>query len=86
MAYIQGVIDIFVIFIAVSIMYCLKAEIFKPNPFFIQRHICISKRYKEMTSINKACDHLWSVEDVNFSPIMKLWSTMGAERAMSVQN
>ena len=61
-----GVIIIFTVSVDMSIIYCFKAEIFKPHPLFIQRHICTTRRDKEATSINKACDHLWNTEEIYF--------------------
>lgn len=48
-----GVIIIFTVSVDISIIYCFKAEIFKPHPLFIQRHICITRRDKRTTSITK---------------------------------
>ena len=61
-----GVIITCTVPVDISIIYCLKTEIFKPHPLFIQRHICVTRRDKEATSINKACDHVWNTEEIYF--------------------
>ena len=48
-----GVIIIFTVSVDISIIYCFKAEIFKPHPLFIQRHICTTRRDMRQQALTK---------------------------------